>query len=219
MTKRATCRCGWSRSSAGEGVGRARGHPHSPARGGLKRRRYFAARQTEPPCSEGGHHVPVREAHGRNMIAEAACSRSSLSKNPFGELGGPKPSNCHPNPATCAAGSEALRSKASLHVSPAAPQAQGKRVLATKAGAAGPFRQAERTALPSVLRVCPAESACACEKHSPAPAARTVRPRTRRVFDSARRKIRLWKPESGVETSRGCMLPGCMLYFASEKEE
>ena len=24
-----------------------------------------------------GHHVPVREAHGRNMIAEAACSRSS----------------------------------------------------------------------------------------------------------------------------------------------
>ena len=31
----------------------------------------------EPPCSEGGHHVPVREAHGRNMIAEAACSRSS----------------------------------------------------------------------------------------------------------------------------------------------
>jgi len=23
------------------------------------------------------HHVPVREAHGRNMIAEAACSRSS----------------------------------------------------------------------------------------------------------------------------------------------
>ena len=27
-----------------------------------------------------GHHVPVREAHGRNMIAEAACSRSSLSE-------------------------------------------------------------------------------------------------------------------------------------------
>ena len=26
------------------------------------------------------HHVPVRKAHGRNMIAEAACSRSSLSK-------------------------------------------------------------------------------------------------------------------------------------------
>ena len=26
------------------------------------------------------HHVPVREAHGRNMIAEAACSRSSLSE-------------------------------------------------------------------------------------------------------------------------------------------
>ena len=41
------------------------------------------------------------------------------------------------NPATCAAGSEALRSKVSLHVSPAAPQAQGKRVLAKKAGNAG----------------------------------------------------------------------------------
>ena len=40
-------------------------------------RRSFAARLTGQPCSEGGHHVPVREAHGRNMIAEAACSRSS----------------------------------------------------------------------------------------------------------------------------------------------
>ena len=55
---------------------------------------------------------------------------------PWGRLGGPKPSKYNPNPATCAAGSEALRSKVSLRVSPAAPQAQGKRVLAEKAGSA-----------------------------------------------------------------------------------
>src|SRR5699024_12626467 len=41
-----------------------------------------------------------------------------------------------------ASGPEALRSKVSLHVSPAAPRAQGKRVLAEKAGSAGLFRQA-----------------------------------------------------------------------------
>src|SRR5699024_8733613 len=56
--------------------------------------------------------------------------------------GGPKPSKYNPNPATCAAGSEALRSKVSLRVSPAAPKAQGKRVLAEKAGSASLFRQA-----------------------------------------------------------------------------
>ena len=42
-------------------------------------------------------------------------------ENPIGRLGGPKPSKYNPNPATCAAGSEALRSKVSLRVSPAAP--------------------------------------------------------------------------------------------------
>ena len=31
-----------------------------------------------------------------------------------GRFGGPKPSNCNPNPATCAADSEALHSKVSL---------------------------------------------------------------------------------------------------------
>ena len=36
-----------------------------------------------------------------------------------------------------------MRSKVSLHVSPAAPKAQGKRVLSEKAGAASLFRQAE----------------------------------------------------------------------------
>ena len=39
--------------------------------------------------------------------------------------------------------SEALRSKVSLHVSPAAPQAQGKRVLAEKIAAGELFRHAE----------------------------------------------------------------------------
>ena len=59
------------------------------------------------------------------------------AEKPLGRLGGPQPSKDNPNPATCAAGSEALRSKVSLHVSPAAPKAQGKRVLAKKAGSAG----------------------------------------------------------------------------------
>ncbi len=72
--------------------------------------------------------------------------RRFLRITPLGRLGGPKPSKYNPNPATCAAGSEALRSKVSLHVSPAAPQAQGKRVLAKKAGNAGLFRQAEEGA-------------------------------------------------------------------------
>ena len=45
---------------------------------------------------------------------------------------------CSERPSTCRR-SEALRSKVSLHVSPAAPKAQGKRVLAEKAGNAGFF--------------------------------------------------------------------------------
>ena len=33
------------------------------------------------------HHVPVREAHGRNMIAEASCRLAfRLSKDPLGEV-------------------------------------------------------------------------------------------------------------------------------------
>ncbi len=45
---------------------------------------------------------------------------------------GRSPPSCIPNPATCAVDSDALRSKVSLRVSPAAPQAQGKRALAEK---------------------------------------------------------------------------------------
>ena len=43
-------------------------------------RRFFAARLTGAALQRRKHHVPVCEAHGRNMIAEAACSRSCLSK-------------------------------------------------------------------------------------------------------------------------------------------
>src|SRR5699024_8656119 len=50
------------------------------------------------------------------IIAESAALR--LSKNPSGRFGGPQPSKCHPNPATCAADSQALRSKVSLHCFP-----------------------------------------------------------------------------------------------------
>ena len=42
-------------------------------------RRFFAAR-LGTALQRRRQHVPVRKAHGRNMIAEAACSRSSLSK-------------------------------------------------------------------------------------------------------------------------------------------
>ena len=55
-----------------------------------------------------------------------------LSINPLGGVGGPQPSDCNPNPATCAVGSEALRSKVSLQGSPAAPKAQVNPVSAEK---------------------------------------------------------------------------------------
>ena len=56
---------------------------------------------------------------------------------------GRSPPSCIPNPATCAVDSEALRSKVSLRVSPAALKAQGKRVLSEKIAAGELFRQAE----------------------------------------------------------------------------
>ena len=58
------------------------------------------------------------------------------------------PPSCIPNPATCAVDSEALRSKVSLRVSPAALKAQGKRVLSEKIAAGELFRQAVRGSFP-----------------------------------------------------------------------
>ena len=40
-------------------------------------------------------------------------------KKPLGGVGGATPSDCNPKPVTCAVASEALRSKVSLHPSPA----------------------------------------------------------------------------------------------------
>ena len=60
---------------------------------------------------------------------------------------GRSPPSCIPNPATCAVDSEALRSKVSLRVSPAALKAQGKRVLSEKIAAGELFRQAEAGAI------------------------------------------------------------------------
>ena len=74
-----------------------------------------------------------------------------LSKNLLGGSEGRSPPKGIPNPATCAVDSEALRSKVSLHVSPAAPKAQGKRVLAEKAAAGGLFRQAGLRLLPGAF--------------------------------------------------------------------
>ena len=104
--------------------------------------------QSEPGDMRGGFGSLAQQGlayHTSAGMQEGAASpflSHPQRQTPLGRLGGPKPSKCNPNPATCAAGSEILRSKVSLHVSPAAPQAQGKRVLAEKAGSAGLFRQA-----------------------------------------------------------------------------
>src|SRR5699024_5163644 len=90
----------------------------------------------------------------------------------LGRLGGPQPSKDNPNPATCASGSEALRSKVSLRVSPAAPQAQGKRVLAKKAGCAGLFRQAGAAASRFRYHVPPV---CFAQEHDVPFAAKRLR--------------------------------------------
>ena len=86
---------------------------------------------------ESGLRLSEKAGAAGLQTVDKALSTVRPLKNPTGRLGGPKPSKYNPNPATCAAGSEALRSKVSLRVSPAAPQAQGKRVLAKKAGVAG----------------------------------------------------------------------------------
>ncbi|MCI5957379.1 MAG: Gfo/Idh/MocA family oxidoreductase [Clostridiales bacterium] len=74
--------------------------------------------------------VATLDAPGRLMAAGAP--RFSVLKNSPGGVGGPQPSDCNLNPATCAGGSEALRSKVSLQDSPAAPQAQVNPVSAEK---------------------------------------------------------------------------------------
>ena len=67
---------------------------------------------------------------------------SDCQKTLQGGSEGRSPLSCIPNPATCAVDSEALRSKVSLRVSPAALKAQGKRVLSEKIAVGELFRQA-----------------------------------------------------------------------------
>ena len=58
------------------------------------------------------HIVPVHVKRRNDGIRKAGPWPAFKHRKPHrGRLGGPKPSQCHPNPATCAAGSEALRSK------------------------------------------------------------------------------------------------------------
>ena len=80
-----------------------------------------------------------------------------LSKNLFGWFGGPQPSKCNPNPATCAADSEALRSKVSLHcflpgrlIEPRGKQCK----YSEKDAAGGLFRHAECGAAPRGRAAC-----------------------------------------------------------------
>ena len=53
----------------------------------------------------------MRSGAERTKRRRSSRKRPNRRKTRSGRLGEPKPSNCHPNPATCAAGSEALRSK------------------------------------------------------------------------------------------------------------
>ena len=65
-------------------------------------------------------------------------------KKPSGLFGGPKPSKCNPNPATCVADSEALLCKVSLrYLPPVRPKgARGKqRSHSEKDATGGLFRQ------------------------------------------------------------------------------
>ena len=75
--------------------------------------------------------IPVKEA--TLLHCKVASLRGSEGRSP---------PSCIPNPATCAVDSEALRSKVSLRVSPAALKAQGKRVLSEKIAVGELFRQA-----------------------------------------------------------------------------
>ena len=57
-----------------------------------------------------------------HMTFHFVCVRIHIDpqtvKNPSGRFGGPKPSKCNPNPATCAADSETLLRKVSLRCFP-----------------------------------------------------------------------------------------------------
>ena len=65
------------------------------------------------------------------------------SKDPLGEVWRAEALQMKSEPGDMRGGFGSLASKVSLRVFPAAPQAQGKRVLATKARAAGLCRQAK----------------------------------------------------------------------------
>ena len=116
--------------------------------------------------SETGSTYPSLTSKGFDKVTHFACSianfvsfnpsfttkklpyltRVRLSKNLFGWFGGPQPSKCNPNPATCAADSEALRSKVSLHCFPPGRliEPRGKQCkYSEKDAAGGLFRHAE----------------------------------------------------------------------------
>ena len=96
-------------------------------------------------------------------------------QTPLGRLGGPKPSKCNPNPATCAAGSEALRSKVSLHVSPAAPPGAGETCPGGKGRQRRPFSTSRSGCKPLPLS-CSARALRAQEHDVPFAARLTEQP-------------------------------------------
>jgi hypothetical protein len=65
---------------------------------------------------------------------QAYRRKNRLLTKPLGGVGGPKPSGCNPKPATCAAVSEALRSKVSIRRSPPVNEVSRQRAKARQSG-------------------------------------------------------------------------------------
>ena len=120
------------------GTGRARTGPRDARTAGCGNRR----RRAVAGMSAGEAAAYRQMEHTSAGMQEGAASPflcHPQRQTPLGRLGGPKPSECNPNPATCAAGSEILRSKGSLHVSPAAPPGAGKTCPGGKGRQRRPF--------------------------------------------------------------------------------
>ena len=84
-----------------------------------------------------------------------------MSKNLLGVSEGRSPPSCIPNPAACAVDSEALRSKVSLHVFPAAPQAPEGSVIPV--GCCAKRKATRRREQIQGLRAASAQNADICE--------------------------------------------------------
>ncbi len=122
---------------------------------------------TDGHAGRSAYRITLLRGCRKGRQAPSCAIRSGRpSKNLLGRLGGPKPSNCNPNPATCAAGSEILRSKVSLHVSPAAPPGAGETCPGGKGRQRRPFSTSRSGCKPLPLS-CSGRALCAQEHDVP----------------------------------------------------